>query len=116
MQNPVANAVLEYDDLEGRSVVVEIAIYGPHRPDRKRWRCTVAMKGIHERLAHVAGEDSLQALCLALDLVRTRLASLIDGGGRLRIRQSNKPFDLDRYFPPYQFHKELLPKPRSRGY
>src|SRR5262245_16964356 len=48
------------------------------------WACPVSVFPIHERLADVAGGDSLQALCLASRLAVSLLEAFVASGGQLR--------------------------------
>ena len=65
---------------------------------RVRWACPVAIEGLYSRLADMVGENSLQALCLAIYLVRLLLQGFIEDGGRLLLH-SGEDFPLDAYFP-----------------
>jgi hypothetical protein len=51
--------------------------------DPDMWACPVSLEPLHERLADIAGEDSLQALCLATRLAASLLDGFVESGGRL---------------------------------
>ena len=70
---------------ERRQVTVEIG--RPYRAPEGEWACPVAVRGLHNRLPDVRGEDSLQALCLAASLVRMLLAGFIEDGGKILLSQ-----------------------------
>jgi hypothetical protein len=54
-------------------------IGAPYR-DGNDWACPVALDGIDGRYVDIRGDTSLQALCLAIALVRTRLAHRLAAG------------------------------------
>jgi hypothetical protein len=56
------------------------------------------MAGLQERLPDMAGEDSLQALCMALSTVRVLLEHFVEQGGRIFNRGSRSPFDISATF------------------
>ncbi len=58
------------------------------------------LAGLHERLPDIVGEDSLQALCLAIALVGKLLAAFVNCGGQLRSSgdDAGDRFPLDAYF------------------
>jgi len=75
----------------------------PYRATSGEWRCPVAMSGLEERLPDMAGEDSLQALCMALSTVRVLLEHFVEQGGRnllsrepLTIRHLRRPLAVWR--------------------
>src|SRR4051812_29134667 len=72
------------------------------------WRCPVTLDGLHTRLVPAAGVDSLQALCLAIALVHSRLRHLVEDGGRLLIPGTEGEFPLDAYFRAWS-------EPRTEG-
>jgi hypothetical protein len=79
---------------------VTVSIGTPYPRGNGSWACPVELKGLHERLADIVGDNSLQALCLAVQLAGTLLAAFIRGGGRLR-NPGDDPedsFSLEGYF------------------
>lgn len=68
-------------DKAGRERVVAIRVGKPYRL-AKRWACPVD-SGIHGRLPDLRGGDSLQALCLAISLVRALTENFVEKGGRI---------------------------------
>lgn len=68
-----------------------------------QWRCPVGLQGIDDRLPDIAGEDSMQALCLALRFLHARLNAFRSTGGRLfyDVGGPDEPesdFPLEAYF------------------
>jgi hypothetical protein len=56
---------------------------GAPEPRDRHWVCRVAAGPDHPGPAAIAGEDSLQALTLAVGHLRAMLQAFVDGGGRL---------------------------------
>jgi len=69
--------------VDGREAPVTAAIGLPYESDTGEWRCPVSLQGLHEDLSDVAGEDALQALCLAATLLRNLLQNVRARGGQL---------------------------------
>jgi len=67
--------------------IVQIGI--PQQAATGEWACSVVMLGLEKRLPDVRGEDSLQAVCLALTLVRRLLTHFVEDGGRILIPGTN---------------------------
>jgi hypothetical protein len=75
-----------------------IALGRPYRAPTGEWRCPVAMAGLEEQLPDMAGEDSLQALCMALSTVRALLEHFTEQGGQLFHRGTRSPFEIPATF------------------
>src|SRR6266498_1520113 len=81
---------------ERNQVIVEIG--RPYRAAGGEWACPVAMRGLHNTLQDVRGQDSLQALCLAASLVRMLLTGFVEGGGKIFFLNSESEYDLESTF------------------
>jgi hypothetical protein len=88
---------------DGRRFTIDIEVGAPYPdPKQKRpWWCPVTMRGLHDRLPDIGGEDSFQALCLALSFIRRRLVHARADGVRLLIDENGSEADLrlEAYFP-----------------
>jgi hypothetical protein len=62
---------------------VAFRIGAPERAPTGEWQCAISLDGVHDRLAPIRGEDSVQALCLALGLAANLLRDFVARGGRL---------------------------------
>src|SRR5215203_2579622 len=82
----------------GEEMPVTVALGRPYQAATGEWRCPVQLTGLHERLPAMAGDDSLQALCLAASLVRALLDDVIDKGGQLLDVASRSEYPLDAVF------------------
>lgn len=79
---------------------VTVSIGTPYPRGNGSWACSVELKGLHDRLADIVGDDSLQALCLAVQFAGTLLAAFIRRGGQLRNPGDDleDSFSLEAYF------------------
>ena len=68
---------------DGRRVPFALRLHAPEEAPTGEWQCTLRLDGLIDELAPVSGDDSLQALCLALLLAARLLRRFIAGGGRL---------------------------------
>jgi uncharacterized protein DUF6968 len=84
----------------GERINVTVAIGHPYPTSGGEWACPVEMSGLHGRLVDIRGIDSLQALCLAVNIVRELLASFRADGGRILDSKTGEDFLFDTYFDP----------------
>lgn len=98
MDDPIAVAhllvVLE-SDIE-RSALA--AVGRPYQAATGEWRCAVELSGLHERLADMAGQDSLQALCMAASMLRNLLEAVREKGGDVLHPSDRSECQLDAIF------------------
>jgi hypothetical protein len=88
---------------DGTPVPVALRIGAPERAAAGEWRCAVRLDGLHEGLIPMHGEDSVQALSLALRLAATLLRDFVARGGRLLYAPTTAEpaaaeWPLDAYF------------------
>jgi hypothetical protein len=99
---PIALTKLMRITATGERIPLAVEIGQPMQGDGC-WRTPAAIHGLDGRLPDICGEDSLQSLCLALELVRRRLKSIVEGGERLTDSEGQGgeevDFNLDSYFP-----------------
>ena len=55
----------------------------PYCISPQEWACPVELQGFEPRHPDIRGQTSLQALCLAINLVRLRLKDFVKKGGKL---------------------------------
>jgi len=67
----------------GESRRVGVRVGKPYAVSALEWACPVELKGLESRYPDIRGNDSLQALCLALSLVRMRLQDIVEEGGKV---------------------------------
>jgi hypothetical protein len=78
----VASAQFLAVDRNGTESVIRVGVGRPSKQPTGEWACPTLTYDFQEPKP-VYGEDSLQALCLGLYLIRSRLEGWLDLGGRL---------------------------------
>jgi GNAT superfamily N-acetyltransferase len=68
---------------DGSRGPVHVSVGVPTRRDTGEWRCRVRLDGLEPSLPDIAGEDALQSLGLAFQLLGQLLARFEATGGRL---------------------------------
>jgi hypothetical protein len=98
MSEIVATTTVDCVNSLGEHAQVIVEIGRPYRAPEGEWACPVAMRGLHNSLRDVRGEDSLQALCLAASLVRMLLTAFVEDGGKIFFLNSDSEYNLDSTF------------------
>lgn len=94
---PIAKTELTHVRTSGERVSIVAEMGHPYQTPDGFWRTPVALHGLDGRLCDICGEDSLQSLALAVEMVRRRLASVIEAGEKLLDSEGNE-FPLEAYF------------------
>jgi hypothetical protein len=94
----IASTQLRLRLLSGATHALRLEVEQPQRAPTGEWRCIVRIVGLHDKLAPIAGEDSLQSLTLALGLLRRRLEAQVQKGARLLQPNEDEDFPLEGYF------------------
>jgi hypothetical protein len=68
---------------DGSKRKVLVRVGKPYKDADGPWRCPCELAGFEPRYVDMAGADSMQALCLAVSVVRRRLEHFIEDGGRI---------------------------------
>ena len=101
MEQPIATLALLGSRISSREEFqINIAIGTPYPRGNGSWACPVELRGLHDRVAEIVGEDSLQALSLAVQFAGKLLADFVQRGGRLRSPgdDPDDSFPLGAYF------------------
>ncbi len=98
MDAPIASLNLVEVAPEGTRTPIHIEVGRPHPDGRGAWACPILVDGLDSKPRSIYGEDSLQALCLGLRLVRTHLKGVLERGSRLVQSDDDIEFPLDAYF------------------
>ena len=96
---PIAKTEVIHVRASGERVSIVAEIGQPYKTPDGFWRSPVALHGLDGRLCDIGGEDSLQSLCLAVEMVHRRLASLVEAGEQL-LDSEGSEFPLEAYFGP----------------
>ena len=104
MDDPIANLEVICVRSSGERFPVLIEIGRPYMVRDGKGsdcaRCPVAMRGLHDKLSDIAGEDTFQALTLALKFTRLMLEQFREKGGRVLFSEDGETdFDFNVYFP-----------------
>ena len=81
----------------GEKVSIVVEIGQPYQVADGFWRTPVALHGLDGRLNDICGEDSMQSLSLAVEMVHRRLASIIEAGEQL-LDSEGEEFPMEAYF------------------
>jgi hypothetical protein len=98
---PIATLHLIQVNPGGKRTLVRVEIGEPRYDERGSWVCPVLITSIDEEVREIHGEDSLQALCLAVRFVGSMLGSVIERGCRLLYEgegAEEADFPLNAYF------------------
>jgi hypothetical protein len=98
---PIAKTEVIHVRASGERVSLVAEIGCPYQTPDGFWRTPVALHGLDGRLCDISGEDSLQSLALAVEMVRRRLASLIDAGEQL-LDSEGSELPLEAYFSAHE--------------
>ena len=80
---PVATLELMEIRPDGERRLVQAQIGAPHYDERGSWACPVLLTSIDGTIKEIHGEDSMQALLLAVRFIHSMLRSLLEKGSRV---------------------------------
>jgi Domain of unknown function (DUF6968) len=66
----------------------------PYRISPREWACPVEIRGFEGRYPDIRGVDSMQALCLATALIRSRFEDFFSKGGTVLDVDDDSEWDL----------------------
>jgi hypothetical protein len=95
--SPIAKTEVVHVRASGERSTIVAEIGQPYQTPDGFWRTPVALHGLDGRLCDICGEDSLQSLSLAVEMVHRRLASLVEAGEHL-LDSEGSEFPLEAYF------------------
>lgn len=79
----VASCEFVFQSKAGAKRRVRARVGKPYRVSSREWACPVEIRGFERRYVDARGGASMQALCLATWLIRSRLEDFIAKGGRV---------------------------------
>jgi len=83
---------------DGERKPIRVEIGWPHFDERGSWACPVVVTSVSNEVREIHGEDSMQALCLGVQFVRSMLQSVVERGSRLLHDDEDTDFHLEVYF------------------
>tara|TARA_R110002051_G_scaffold269535_1_gene329722 strand:- start:476 stop:778 length:303 start_codon:yes stop_codon:yes gene_type:complete len=93
----IAELTLDAVRADGEAFALHISIGAPFASERfDCWECSLTLHPLFEAPLDVAGEDSLQALALALRTASDLLQDFTDKGGKLLI--DGEVFPMNAWF------------------
>jgi hypothetical protein len=95
ISDPIASATFIWVRANGTKSPIEALVARPYLVSGTEWACPCAIEGFDGAYPDIRGEGSLQALCLALGLIRKRLGHLLEDGQQL-VDPDGDPVDQDR--------------------
>lgn len=98
MDSPIATLQVVEVAADGSRIPMRLELGQPRPDGRGAWACQVSVDGYDQRSKDMHGEDSLQALCLALRLFRLHLELPLKRGSRLVYPDEGGEFQLHAYF------------------
>jgi len=91
----VASISIDAVSPEGEVFVIELEVGTPYHCETGEWACPISLRGLYDRLRDMRGEDSFQALCMAVSLAQDLLQDFRGKGGRLLM--GTEDFPLEAY-------------------
>ena len=79
----IASEELLWIKADGSEIKLIARVGVPYEAESGQFRCPVELAGLDGRYPDIAGESSMQAMCLATSLLATRLKHLLQEGERL---------------------------------
>jgi hypothetical protein len=98
IMEPVATLELIELASNGERKPVRVEIGRPHVDERGSWACPVVVTWVGDEIREIHGEDSMQALCLGVQFVRSMLQSAVERGSRLLHAEGDTDFHPEVYF------------------
>jgi|SRR6185369_6979030 len=105
MATAVASVSIDAVSPEGEAFVIELEVGTPYKCETGEWACPIALGGLYDHLGDMHGEDSYQALCLAMRLAQDLLQDFRDKGGKLLMGTEDFPLEA------YAFRRVIPPAP-----
>jgi hypothetical protein len=78
----------------GRKKRARARVGKPYKVSPHEWACPVEVRGFESRYPDSRGSNSMQALCLATSLIRSRFEDFFSKGGTILDVDDNSEWDL----------------------
>jgi hypothetical protein len=102
IHNPVAKEELLWVRQDGSKVKITALVGAPYQLGEYTWACAAELRGFESGYPDMQGDSSMQALTLAIGLLRMRLGSLLERNEALYYledkTQKLHAYDLDNVF------------------
>lgn len=94
----IAERVIYAVTKTGDGFEIHLAVGQPYQIHPGNWACPVALDGLHEQLPDLHGENSWQALMLAIRLAKLFLVFFLQDGGKLYWEKGSEEITLNEIF------------------
>ena len=98
MNDPIATLELVRVNPDNLRDPIHASIGRPQPDGKGAWGCSIFVNGIDAQERTIYGDDSMQALCLALGMIRFYLKEELRLGNRLVYSSGDDDFDVDVTF------------------
>jgi hypothetical protein len=95
----IASLSIDAISAGGEAFAIKVEIGTPYHCETGEWACPFAVWGLQERLRDARGEESFQALCMAISRVLDMLDDFREKGGKLLTEQQNFPLEAYAFGP-----------------
>src|ERR1041384_4525397 len=99
MAQIIAEKTIEGALPDGTPIQFSFTIAAPEQIDSESWGCVVTMEGFSSKPHRVVGQDSWQALTLAVRSFEQQLAYYLEDGGKLFWSGTKTPMTLQDIIP-----------------
>lgn len=82
---------------DGAETLIEANIGEPYQIDEQTWACPASLVGVDGRYPDIVGGSSLQALSLALGLVKSRLGHMLEDKAKLVYPEDRTEWDISTF-------------------
>ncbi len=96
----IAKLTIDARSAEGQTFVIELQVGTPYQPETGEWACPVALNGLYEQLREICGDNSFQAICLAIRLAQEMLTDFREKGGKLLVDGDDFPLEAYSFKSP----------------
>jgi hypothetical protein len=88
--DPVGTEEILWIKKDGGEVLITAKVGRPYQVDGDTWSCPAELKGVDKKYPDIHGSGSMQALCLAIGLIKMRLGHLLEDGETLHFRNDRR--------------------------
>ncbi len=78
---------------QGAKKRARLRVGKPYQAPTGEWACPVEFRGAEPRYPDIVGENSLQALCLAISFLQSRVDDVVAKGGKLLYLEDDAEWD-----------------------
>ena len=94
---------------------VTLRVGKPYKRSPRDWACPAEIRGLETRYPDMSGANSMQALCLAVAIVRMRVEDFIAKGGRLFDVTGGEEWARTGVWAMFGTGKTYLKRPRRKS-